>query len=406
MTLKSKKIEFPSATGETLVGKLDLPKGKPLAYAIWAHCFSCTKDILAASRVANGLTRRGIAVFRFDFTGLGASGGDFANTNFSSNVEDLVAAADFLREHYEAPKILIGHSWGGTAVLACAHQIPEAKAVCTVAAPADPAHVSHLFQDSLADIEAKGFAQVCLAGRPFQIKKQFLDDIADRALLKKVATLGKALLIFHSPTDALVGIENAGVIYEAAKHPKSFVSLENADHLLTRKEDAEYVANMISAWAARYIDSDQPHDDVVAKAGTVMVAETGQGRFANPVSIGGRHLLRADEPASVGGDDTGPSPYELLLAALGACKVMTMRMYAERKGLALERAQVTLRHSKVPAPAPSTGKVDRIDVDIEVRGDLDAEGRRRIAEIAEKCPVHRTLLSELVIETHYETVED
>jgi putative redox protein len=411
MKPKSKKIEFSSATGQTLVGKLDLPKGRPLAYALWAHCFSCTKDILAASRVAAGLTSRGIAVLRFDFTGLGSSDGEFANTNFSSNVEDLVAAADHLREHFEAPQILIGHSWGGTAVLAGAHRIPEAKAVCTIAAPSDPAHVSHIFQTSIADIEADGEAKVLLAGRPFCIKKQFLDDIADRALLERVTNLKKALLIFHSPTDAQVGIENAAEIYGAAKHPKSFVSLENADHLLSRKVDAEYVATVIASWAGRYIEFREPRDHVIAAAGTVLVAEAGAGKFANDISIGGRHRLRADEPESYGGDDTGPTPYEYLLAGLGACTSMTMRMYADRKGLALERALVTLKHSRVHA-VDSEGcdkkdaKVDRIDVDIKLTGDLDAEGRRKIVEISERCPVHRTLRSDMIIETHVVTESD
>lgn len=402
----SKKLEFRTASGHQLVGKLDLPTGKPQAYALWAHCFSCTKDILAASRVARGLTSLGIAVLRFDFTGLGGSDGDFANTNFSSNVDDLVAAADHLREHFEAPQVLIGHSWGGTAVLAAADQIPEAKAVCTIAAPADPAHVSHLFQDLIDDIHAEGQATVLLAGRPFCIKKQFLDDIADRALLKKVSKLKKALLVFHSPTDALVGIENAGVIYEAAKHPKSFVSLENADHLLTRKEDADYVATVLAAWVGRYIVSPQQPTNVSAAAGTVVVAETGQGKFANVVSVGGRHTLLADEPVSIGGDDTGPSPYELLLAALGACKVMTMRMYAERKGLPMQGAEVTLHHSKIHAEdcescETQSGKIDVIDVKIKVTGVMDAESRSKIEKIAERCPVHRTLQSELVIDTHY-----
>ncbi len=407
MKPKSKKIEFLSASGETLVGKLDLPMGRPLAYALWAHCFSCTKDILAASRVADGLTSRGIAVLRFDFTGLGSSDGDFANTNFSSNLEDLVAAADHMRENFEAPQVLIGHSWGGTAVLAGAHLIPEAKAVCTIAAPADPAHVSHIFENEIADIKADGEAKVLLGGRPFCIKKQFLDDIADRALLKKVAKLNKALLIFHSPTDALVGIENAGEIYGAAKHPKSFVSLDNADHLLSRKADAEYVASVIASWAARYIDVVEPQDHLIAAAGTVVVAEAGTGKFANDISIGGRHQLRADEPESYGGDDTGPTPYEYLLAGLGACTSMTMRMYATRKGLALDRALVTLKHSRVHASdcegcETTDAKVDRIDVDIKLTGDLDAEGRRKILEISERCPVHRTLLSDMMIVTNHD----
>ncbi len=253
MAPRSEKITFAGADGDQLAGRLDLPDGEPQAYALWAHCFSCTKDIFAASRVANGLTAHGIAVLRFDFTGLGTSEGDFANTNFSSNVGDLVAAADHLRENFEAPKMLIGHSLGGAAVLAGAARIPEAEAVCTIGAPADPAHVARHFQDSRAEIEEKGEAEVLLVGRPFRIKKQFLDDIESQKLEQDIASMKKALLVFHSPVDAIVGIENAAQIYQAAMHPKSFVSLDNADHLLSRKEDAAYVADIIAGWAARYI---------------------------------------------------------------------------------------------------------------------------------------------------------
>tara|TARA_R110002096_G_scaffold259030_1_gene452579 strand:- start:41944 stop:43158 length:1215 start_codon:yes stop_codon:yes gene_type:complete len=402
------KIEFTGATGQKLAGKLDLPSGKPLAYALWAHCFSCTKDVLAASRVSEGLTSKGIAVLRFDFTGLGSSEGDFANTNFSSNVEDLVAAADHLRAHFEAPQILIGHSWGGTAILAAAAHVPEARAVCTIAAPADPAHVTKLFQTSLDLIEDQGEAEVLLAGRPFRIKKQFLDDVAGRLLEQKISKLGKALLVLHSPTDNLVGIDEARAIFEAAKHPKSFVSLDGADHLLSRREDAEYVASMIATWAARYTASKQPAVPAENEANAVVVSETGSGKFANAISFGGRHTMLADEPEAYGGSDTGPSPYELLLAALGACKSMTMRMYAARKGFALDQAKVTLRHSKVHAVdcdgCETNGKkVDRIEVDIEVTGDLNEEDRQKIIAIAEKCPVHRTLVSNVVIESKHKT---
>lgn len=410
MTAKSEKITFAGAGGDTLAARLDLPEGTPQAYALWAHCFSCTKDIFAASRVAQGLTAHGIAVLRFDFTGLGASEGDFANTNFSSNVGDLVAAADHLRDNYQAPKMLIGHSLGGAAVLAAAAKVPEAEAVCTIGAPADPAHVAHHFLAQRAEIEAKGEAEVLLVGRPFRVQKQFLEDIESQKLERDIAAMKKALLVFHSPIDAIVGIDNAARIFQAAKHPKSFVSLDDADHLLSRKEDAAYVADIIAAWATRFIGSGPTAKSaapaVTAQPGTVVVAETGQGIFANAVSIGGRHTLLADEPADYGGTDTGPSPYDLLLAGLGACKAMTMRMYAERKGFPLERAVVTLKQDKIHAKdcadcETENGRLDRITAEIEVIGDMDAETRQKITDIAERCPVHRTLQSEVVIESRH-----
>jgi len=407
MKPRSEKITFAGADGNQLAGRLDLPSGPPEAYAIWAHCFSCTKDIFAASRVAAGLTAHGIAVLRFDFTGLGTSEGDFANTNFSSNVGDLIAAADHLRENFEAPKILIGHSLGGAAVLAAASQVAEALAVCTIGAPADPAHVAHNFQSSRAEIEEKGEAEILLVGRPFRIKKQFLEDIEGQKLERDIANMKKALLVFHSPIDAIVGIENAAQIFQAAKHPKSFVTLDDADHLLSRKDDAAYVADVIAAWATRYVcKSTVVSSGATAEPGTVVVTETGPGKFTNAVSVGGRHTLLADEPAEYGGADQGPTPYELVLAGLGACKTMTMRMYADRKGFALERTQVSLRHDKIHADdceacETEDGRVDRIEAEIEVIGDLDDETKRKIADIAGKCPVHRTLHSEVLIESRY-----
>jgi len=410
MAPKSEKITFTGADGDRLAARLDLPEGTPKAYALWAHCFSCTKDIFAASRVASGLTAHGIAVLRFDFTGLGASEGDFANTNFSSNVGDLVAAADHLRENFEAPKMLIGHSLGGAAVLAGASRVREAEAIITIGAPADPAHVAHHFQDARADIEAEGEAEVLLVGRPFRIKKQFLEDIESHKLEHDIATMKKALLVFHSPIDATVGIENAAHIFKAAKHPKSFVSLDDADHLLSRKEDAAYVADVIAAWAERYICAGESAltaaSKITAEPGAVVVAETGPGKFANGVSVGGRHSLLADEPTEYGGTDTGPTPYDLVLAGLGACKTMTMRLYAERKGFPLDSTRVTLKHAKIHAEDCAScetedGRIDRIEVEIEVIGDMDAETRKKITKIAEKCPVHRTLQSEVLIETNH-----
>ncbi len=406
MAARSEKLNFEGATGEELAARLDLPEGTPRAYALFAHCFTCTKDIFAASRIAGGLADNGIAVLRFDFTGLGHSNGEFANTNFSSNVADLLKAADHLRKAYEAPKLLVGHSLGGAAVLAAAPRVPEALAVATIGAPADPGHVQHLFQDARPEIEAKGEAEVLLAGRQFRIKKQFLEDIESHKLAEAIGSLRKALLVFHAPRDATVGIDNAGRIFAAAKHPKSFVSLDDADHLLTRKADGIYVANVLSAWATRYLDGEPAGKSMpalCAEPGTVVVQETGEGRFTQRIAAG-KHLLSADEPPSVGGGDTGPTPYDLLLAGLGACTSMTLRLYAAHKKWPLERVTVTLRHDKIHAQdcadcETKEGRLDRIERRVAIDGPLDAAQRQRLLEIADKCPVHRTLESEVVVET-------
>jgi uncharacterized OsmC-like protein/alpha-beta hydrolase superfamily lysophospholipase len=411
MAVRFEKLTFPGAQGATLAARLELPEGEPVAYALFAHCFTCTKDIFAAGRIAEGLARHGIAVLRFDFTGLGASEGDFAHTNFTSNTQDLLQAAAFLRAHYQAPKILVGHSLGGAAVLAAAGEIPEAVAVATIAAPADPAHVARLFTDALPEIEAKGEAEVHLAGRPFRIQKQFLDDIARQNTAAKLGHLGKALIVFHSPRDQLVGIENARVIFDAARHPKSFISLDDADHLLTRRADAIYVSDLLAAWASRYVGAPKAAAMAgapeVGEPGTVIVAEAGadpargRGRLAQEIRVG-RHLLPADEPVAAGGTDTGPNPYDLLLAALGACTSMTLRLYADHKGWPLEKVSVQLRHDKIHAAdcaecETREGKIDRIVRVIDLDGPLDAAQRGRLLEIAEKCPVHRTLHSEISI---------
>ncbi|MFO0997367.1 MAG: alpha/beta fold hydrolase [Alphaproteobacteria bacterium] len=407
--MRSEKVEFTGAQGDRLAARLDRPAGEPLAYALFAHCFTCSKDIFAASRIAETLTEHGFAVFRFDFTGLGASEGDFANTNFASNVEDLVHAVDFLRERQMAPKILIGHSLGGAAVIAAAARVPEAVAVATIGAPADPVHLGHLFTDAAPEIEAKGEAEVHIAGRPFRIKKQFLDDIKTHKLDATLAHLGKALLVFHAPRDATVGIENAGQIFQAAKHPKSFISLDDADHLLSRRSDAVYVGSVLAAWASRYIGASAAPAakdsslDLKPPRGSVMVAETREGKFTELVAVG-RHRLRADEPAESGGTDTGPSPYDYLAAALGACTAMTLRLYADRKSWPLERVTVTLTHGKVHAAdcaecETKEGLVDRIDRAIALEGALDGDQTTRLMEIADKCPVHRTLSAKTWIVT-------
>jgi uncharacterized OsmC-like protein/alpha/beta superfamily hydrolase len=401
MTATRTPIHFPGAFGTPLAARLDLPAQPPLACALFAHCFTCSKDTLAATRISAALTERGFGVLRFDFTGLGGSEGDFANTNFSSNVADLVAAANWLRAQHQAPAILIGHSLGGAAVLAAAHDIPEAVAVATIGAPFDPGHIQHLFADAAPAILANGEAEVTLAGRKFNIRKQFLDDLASHGGTERIGALRKALLILHSPRDTTVDIENAARIFTAAKHPKSFVSLDTADHLLTGKADAVYVADVLAAWASRYITV---HDSpTTAAPGVVTVSETHEGRFTQTISVGA-HRARADEPVSVGGNDSGFTPYDLLLAGLGACTSMTMRMYADQKKWPLEHVSVQLRHNKIHAQdcaecETKEGKVDRIERDIEIVGALDDAQRARLMEIADKCPVHRTLHSEVSIVT-------
>ena len=402
--MPAERFDFHNSNGLQLAALLDRPDVPPRAVALFAHCFTCGKHNRAARRIAEGLKQCGIAVLRFDFTGLGASEGEFANTTFSSNVDDLVAAADHLRQKLAAPSILIGHSLGGAAVLAAAHRIPEARAVVTISAPADPQHVTGLFGDRTAATGEHDEIEVSLGGRQFHVRRAFLEDIGQQNLTARIASLHKALLIFHAPTDDTVGIDNASAIFLAAKHPKSFVSLAGADHLISRQADAAYIANVIAAWAERYLEAAadvQPADE--AAPGDVVVHETGRGLFQQEV-ITGTHRLLADEPVAAGGLDSGPSPYALLLAALGACTSMTVRLYADRKSLPLKRTSVRLRHGRIHAVdcaecETKEGMIDHIDRVITFEGDLDGEQRARLLEIADKCPVHRTLKSEIDIKT-------
>jgi uncharacterized OsmC-like protein/fermentation-respiration switch protein FrsA (DUF1100 family) len=401
--MPTERFQFDGSEGQRLAAALDMPDGPVRAYALFAHCFTCGKDGLAAKRIAVALAARGIAVLRFDFTGLGSSEGDFANSTFSSNVADLIRAADHLRKAYAAPALLIGHSLGGAAVLAAADRIAEAKAVVTIGAPSDPTHVTGLFAGSIEKIRGDGEAEVSLAGRPFTIKRAFLDDVAEHSLMQHIASLHKALLVMHAPTDDTVGIDNATRIFVAAKHPKSFVSLSGADHLLSDRRDSDYVADVVVAWASRYLDvkkADEASGENQAKH-DVVVRETRNGKFQQTVTVGSHQLL-ADEPLASGGDDTGLAPYDFLLAGLGACTSMTMRLYADRKSLPLERTTVTLRHNKIHAEdcaecETRTGMLDQIERVITMEGPLDAEQRKKLMEIADKCPVHRTLTSEVRI---------
>lgn len=391
------KLTFPSHTGELLAARLDRPDGDIRGYALFAHCFTCTKDIVAARRIAAHLARLGVAVLRFDFTGLGSSEGEFANTSFISNVSDLVAAADYLRAEHQAPMLMIGHSLGGAAVLAAAGDIPEIKGVVTIGAPADAEHVLHQFDAHIEEIEREGSAEVTLVGRKFRIGKDFVDAARATMLQDKIAKLRAALLVMHSPIDQTVGIDNSSRIFTAAKHPKSFVSLDTADHLLSRAEDAEYAAEVIAGWASRLLPKDVPQGSEAIEH--VRVGETRQSKFQNAVQAG-QHRFFADEPASVGGTDTGPSPYDLLGAALGACTSMTLRMYADFKKLELGAVTVDVTHAKVHANdcagcaegvTAQGGKVDRFERVISINGPVPPELAGKLEEIANKCPVHKTL---------------
>lgn len=402
MAVRSESVNFTGALGDSLAARIDRPIGPTRGFALFAHCFNCSKDLAAARRISDGLAERGIAVLRFDFTGLGHSDGEFANTTFASNIEDLVAAADWMRAELEAPTILIGHSLGGAAVLAAAERIPEAKGVATIGAPADPGHVVHNFGDRVAEIERDGEAEVVLGGRPFRVRKAFLDALKDHGLEATIGRLRRDLLIFHAPLDQTVGIDNAGKLFAAARHPKSFVSLDQADHLLTRTADAAYVAAVLSGWAECFLPTARPASIAVPE-GEVAVIDAAEGVFPQWVAAGS-HRLRADEPASVGGGDSGPAPYDFLLAALGACTNMTLKMYAKRKGWRIEQLETRLRHDRVHAEdcadcETKEGMVDRIDRRIIIEGPLDADQRARLAEIADKCPVHRTLHNEITVVT-------
>jgi len=403
--MRSEKITFEGSDGQ-LAARLDLPIGKPKTYALFAHCFTCSKDIFAASRVAAALTDMGVATLRFDFTGLGQSDGEFENTNFSSNITDLLKAASFLGETYEAPSILIGHSLGGAAVLAAAAEMDAVQAVVTIGAPFDPAHVGHHFLDHEQEINEQGEAAVSIGGRPFKVKKQFIDDLKGQEQVERLRTLNKPLLVFHAPLDQTVGINNAGNIFGAAKHPKSFISLDGADHLLSRRSDAIYVADIIGSWAKKYISELQevePKSALKSDENSTVVMEAGDNKFVQKIDSSG-HSLIADEPFKVGGSNTGPTPYDLLVSGLGACTSMTIRMYADRKKWPLEQVSVRLRHKKIHAEdcaecEGTSGKIDQIDKEIELKGELTAEQKTRLLEIADRCPVHQTLHSHMIINT-------
>jgi uncharacterized OsmC-like protein/alpha/beta superfamily hydrolase len=399
--MPSEKITFLSQAGHQLAARLELPVNQlPHTYALFAHCFTCSKNLTAVRNISRALNQAGIAVLRFDFTGLGDSEGDFSATNFSTNLSDLVAAANFLQQNYQAPALLIGHSWGGAAVLHVADQLPTVQAVATIGAPFDPAHVQHLFANQQHTIAAQGEAAVNIGGRSFCLKQQFLDDIAEHQQTPKIAHLNRALLILHSPQDLTVPIENAARIYQAARHPKSFITLDGADHLLSDKADSHYAGQVIASWAQRYLQIPQSEALTTNQEVVVRLGQTG---FTTEI-MARQHSLTADEPTDIGGNDFGPSPYELLSASLGACTAMTIQMYARRKNWNLREVRVHLSHRKdyatdMAAVEAHASKIDYFERIVELHGELDATQRAKLLEIANKCPVHRTLHGEIVVNT-------
>ena len=397
MSEQTTKTEFDGSHGK-LAAALELPRGAPKAFALFAHCFSCSKDIKAAREIARALRAEGYGVLRFDFTGLGASEGDFANTNFSSNVEDLVKAADYLRQEFSAPSVVIGHSLGGAAAIVAAQNIPEARGVVTLGAPSEASHVVAQLGDKRAEIERDGVAEVSLAGRPFTIKKQFLEDLDNQTVLECAAKLRRPLLVMHAPLDATVGIDNASDIFNAAKHPKSFVSLDTADHLLSNTADARYAASVIAAWASRFLDNVSAPSTAPTDAPTFVGGATAQSipgkHLAVALSIDG-HPYVIDGAAGEGGDDLGPNPTRVVEAALAACSSMTMRLYADRKGWDLKSSKVTVTRARGEDSHAARVLEKRIEID----GDLDDTQRARLKEIAGRCPVHRMLAEPVTIQT-------
>ena len=402
--MEYKKVTFKNKSGLDISGRMDLPADRePLAYALFAHCFTCTKNLKAIAHICRALTDRGLAVLRFDFTGLGESEGDFSETNFSSNIEDLVVAAEFMKEKFESPGILIGHSLGGAAMLHAGSRIGSTRAVVTIGAPADPAHLKQSLKDSRKKIEKEGQAEIAIGGKSFTVKKQFLDDLEKIEMQKAIRKLKKPLLILHSPVDEIVDPENAATIFKAAFHPKSFISLDNADHLLSNEADAMYIGSVIAAWAEKYVDMSEKRKWIEDPKDNRVLARIGQTSYRTDILANGHHLV-ADEPRSVGGGNLGPTPYDLLVSGLGACTCMTLRMYADRKKWPVESISVKLKHQKIHADEcqsceTQSGKLDQIDLEIDIKGELDQGQKKRMLEIAQKCPVHRTLHSEMMTNT-------
>jgi len=402
--MQSIKVKFPNNAGEELAGILDVPAGEPAAYALFAHCFTCSKNLKAATNISRSMTAAGIAVLRFDFTGLGDSDGAFEDSSFSSNVEDLLSAVHWLEKEYRSPEILFGHSLGGTAVLQAASSVPSAVAVATIGSPSDPTHVAHMFHGSEKELRENGVAEVQLGGRPFRVRQQFLDDLIRHKLPEAVSSLRKALLVMHAPLDDVVDVENASALFAAALHPKSFISLDKADHLMSREADSKYAGQVLASWASRYLPTAAaPKELPLAAADGFVVAQTKIDGFRTEIAAG-NHAFLADEPVSVGGTDTGPTPYDLLSAALATCTSITLRMYARLKKIELRSASVAVRHGRVHAKDCAdcesvAGKIDEFQRVLTLDGDLTEEQRQRMLEIADRCPVHKTLHGEIKVRT-------
>ncbi len=397
--MKSSKLTFINKEGKSLSARLDLPANQdPHNFAIFAHCFTCSKDFSAVRNVSRALASEGFGVLRFDFMGLGNSEGDFADTNFSSNVTDLISAADFLTEEYKAPTLIVGHSLGGAAAIFAGGQIESIQAVATIGAPSNPKHVQKQLGRGLDVIKQEGQANITLAGRDFTFKKQFIDDLEASSCVSAARKLNKALLILHSPQDATVSIKNAEEIYHAAHHPKSFVTLDGSEHLLIDKKNASYVGKIVAGWAARYIPA--PETDVLNTTFQVAASLDDEDKYTTELKLG-NHYMKADEPASIGGNDYGPTPYELLAGSLSACTAMTIQMYARRKGWKIDNVEVHTSYSKsYPQDCQAceddpTSKIDTFTRVVKLTADtLDEKQKARIMQIADKCPVHKTLHNE------------
>ena len=402
--MKSTKLKIANKNGHNLNAYLELPANqKPNYYAIFAHCFTCSSTLSAVRNISNALTTHGFGVIRFDFTGLGRSEGEFAESHFSGNVSDLLAVHEYVKEHYEAPSLLVGHSLGGAAVLVAASQLDDIKAVATIGAPATVSHVKHLFSHNIHNIPENTDVQVNIGGRPFVINQDFISDFDKTDLPTIVKNLRKPLLILHSPIDTIVGIENAKQLYINAHHPKSFVSLDNADHLLTDARDSRYAGNMIGTWVARYFPKQE--NEMLDTEGEQLVGHLNlvEDNFTTKIQMKNHNMI-ADEPISVGGDDFGPSPYQLLYASLAACTTMTLKMYADRKQWDLQEVFVYISHSKkkntelgIELEKPT--RIDYITKKLKFVGNLTDEQKQRLKEIAAKCPVHKTLASQVVFES-------
>ena len=373
------KVQFPNGRGQTLSGRIDLPLNKYIdGYAIFAHVFTGHKNLIAAKYISRALTMQNIAVLRFDFTGLGESEGAFSDTNFSSNIEDIIAAANFLEKEYQAAEIIIGQSLGGAASIFAAERIESIKAIATIAAPSEPEHVMHLFGCSKEDILDDGSAEVNIGGRNYTIKKQFIEDVQLKKMSTKIKDLRKAIMIMHSPQDEIVEIENAAKIYHSAFHPKSFVTLDGADHMLTNKKDAFYAGTVIASWVKRYIDIPEREE---LETTHQVIARLDGSKFTTEIKAG-KHVLVADEPKSLGGNDYGPTPYDLLNASLSACTAMTLKMYAKRKNWDLQEAKVHIsfsrEHEKDMEEGGSTKRIEKFEKVLELEGNLDDAQKKRL----------------------------